>query len=241
MHKGSVTEALSLAEALISLPLFPEREVAIAPPFTVLFPVAERLRHGKSQIKLSAQNVHSEAQGAYTGEISATMLAHVGCSLVLVGHSERRVLFSESDEFINRKLLAVIAAGMRAVLCVGETMQERERGQELQVVRGQIEKGLAGVSPIVARAGVVIAYEPIWAIGTGKTASPRAAQEMHAFIKERLTVMYGLSVANEIRILYGGSVKPENIRELMEMPDINGVLVGGASLELESFRKIICY
>ena len=187
-------------------------------------------------VELAAQNVHWEAQGAFTGEVSAPMLAEVGCRHVIVGHSERRQLFGETDESVRKKTGAVLAAGMLPIVCVGETLAEREAGRTLEVVGRQVRGGLAGLSKELA--AVTVAYEPVWAIGTGKTASAVQAQEVHAAIRAILRELCG-ALADGIRIQYGGSVKPENAAELMSQPDVDGALVGGASLKAADFVAIV--
>jgi triosephosphate isomerase len=210
-------------------------EVAVAPPFTALSAVGEALRG--SAIELAAQDVHWEPQGAYTGEVSAPMLAEVGCRHGIVGHSERRQLFGETDETVRKKTGALLAAGLRPIVCVGETLSEREAGKTLAVVDRQVRAGLAGL-PGASLAAITVAYEPVWAIGTGRTATSAQAQEVHAAIRGILRELAG-SVADGIRIQYGGSVKPENARELMTQPDVDGALVGGASLKAADFVAIV--
>lgn len=211
------------------------REVLIAPPFPFLESVARVL--AGSGVRLAAQNMHWEGKGAYTGEVSADMLRDVGCSHVILGHSERRQFFGETDETVNRKLLAALAAGMTPILCVGETLPQREAGQTLAWIEVQVRGALQGVDP-VAIGRSLIAYEPVWAIGTGRVATPEQAQEVHASIRETLEKLGGKTAAAECRILYGGSVKADNIDELMRKEDIDGALVGGASLQVESFVRI---
>ncbi len=233
MHK-TVPEAVELVKELKSrLNQKDDREVLVCPPFTSLHSVGLELK--ESFIKLGAQNMFYEEKGAYTGEISPIMLKDVGCSYVIVGHSERRHIFGENDELINKKFLSAISHGLIPILCVGETLEERENGKTSEVVSEQVKKGIEGVN---ADDEFVIAYEPVWAIGTGKTATPEIAQEVHQQIREILESEIGRERAESIRILYGGSVKPENARGLLEMPDIDGALVGGASLKAESFSKI---
>lgn len=233
MHR-TVAEAAALAlevrAGVGDLPV----QVAIAPPFTALQAVRQVLAGGP--IELSAQNVHWEAQGAFTGEISAPMLAEVGCRHVIVGHSERRQLFGETDESVRKKVGAVLAAGLLPIVCVGETLAEREAGQTLAVVGRQVRAGLAGLK--AATAAVTVAYEPVWAIGTGKTATAGQAQEVHAAIRAILRELAG-GLADAIRIQYGGSVKPENAAEIMSQPDVDGALVGGASLKAADFVAIV--
>jgi triosephosphate isomerase (TIM) len=213
-----------------------EPEVVIAPVFTALAKVSEALRG--SGIGLAAQDVHWETEGAFTGEVGPRQLADVGCSYVIVGHSERRQLFNETDDAVSRKTQAVLAHGMRPIVCVGETLSEREAGDAQAVVVRQVRAALQGVSAIDA-ARVVIAYEPIWAIGTGKTAQPRDAQEMHARVRTTVAEAFDASLADGLRVLYGGSVKPDNASALMAESDVDGALVGGASLTVDSFYAIL--
>ncbi len=217
---------------------FNDREVLIIPPFTALKTVSSKIT--RKDFFLGAQNCHWEEKGAFTGEISVSMLKDVGCTYVLVGHSERRNLFGEIDSIINKKLIAVLQNGLKAVLCVGELLEEREANKTFDVVESQIIRALAGVKEEDV-GNVVIAYEPVWAIGTGRTASPSQAQEVHEFIRKKLEEKYNKDIANSLRILYGGSVKPNNVDELMKEKDIDGLLVGGASLEAGSFKRIIEY
>ena len=215
---------------------FDGREVVVAPPFTALAGVASAL--ASSPIKLAAQNCHWESQGAYTGEISPPMLRHLGCDCVIVGHSERRQYFGETDESVNRKIMALVEVDLGCIFCIGETLEERQAEKTLDVLAKQLIGGLKGLGE--EQAGkLVLAYEPVWAIGTGHTASPEQAQEAHAFIRDNLAKRFDNAVANQIRILYGGSVKPDNVDELMAQPDIDGALVGGASLKADSFIRIV--
>ena len=211
-------------------------EIAICPPFVCLPAVVEALA-GQS-IAVGAQNLHWEKEGAYTGEISAGMLTSVGCTHVIIGHSERRQYFGETDETVNRKLKAALAAGLTPIVCVGEVLQERESGLTEEVICRQCLRGLSGISGVEAR-GLVIAYEPVWAIGTGKTATPQIAAEAHAVIRAEVTNSLGKHFAENMRILYGGSVKPENAKALMSEADIDGALVGGASLDPKSFAAVV--
>jgi len=211
-------------------------EILLFPPFTSL-QLAGRLL-SETGIALGGQNFHFETKGAFTGEISLAMLKDCGCSHVLVGHSERRALFREDDELLNRKLKAAISAGLLPILCVGETLEEHRQGLVKEKITAQLAADLAAV-PATAASSIVIAYEPIWAIGTGETASPEEAQETIHMIREWLATAYNEQTAEEVRILYGGSVKPENTAALMAQPDIDGALVGGASLSPESFTQII--
>ncbi len=209
-------------------------DIVIAPSFTALAASIEAAKG--SNVVIAAQDVYYEEKGAYTGEVSPQMLVDLGCRQVIVGHSERRQYFGETDSILNRKCTAAQKAGLGVIFCVGESLEERESGKTFDVIRREIEQGLEGVDS----ANLVVAYEPIWAIGTGKTATPEQAQEVHAFIRSLLVGRYG-GTAAEIRILYGGSVTPENVDQLMAQPDINGALVGGASLKAESFSRIVCY
>ncbi len=213
-------------------------EVAIAPPFTALQAVGARLRSATASIGLAAQNVHPEPQGAYTGEVSPVMLSDLGCRYVIVGHSERRRHFGEDDAFINKKLLAALRHGLGPILCVGETLEERRAGRTQGVLERQLRGALAGCPPEGAER-LVIAYEPVWAIGTGVAASPDDAQEGARFVRELLRELYGEAVAGRVRVQYGGSVQPGNAYELMVRPDVDGALVGGASLDPEQFAQIV--
>ncbi len=215
-----------------------DRDVMIAPPFTGLALVAETLKG--SQVSLGAQNLFWETEGAYTGEISPAMLASAGCTYVIIGHSERRQYFGETDETMNKKISAAIKSDLTPVLCIGESEKERESKETFSVLDKQVTKGLKGFSSADMET-LVIAYEPIWAIGTGKTATREQAQEVHLFLRSLIEKKFEKGLAKSIRILYGGSVKPDNITELMAMPDIDGALVGGASLDAETFSKIVHY
>jgi len=210
-------------------------EIALAPPFPLLDCVGAAL--AGSSVRLASQNVHPADKGAFTGEVAAAMLADLGCGYAIVGHSERRALFGESDAFIASKAAAVLARGIRPIVCVGETLEEREAERTFAVLETQLAGSLAEV-PSERADELVVAYEPVWAIGTGRTATTEIAQEAHAFIRERLSGQFGEAGAR-IQIQYGGSVKPENVAALMAQPDIDGALVGGASLEPESFAKIV--
>ena len=210
-------------------------EVAIAPPFTTLQPLKGAMAGGP--ISLAAQNVYPEPEGAFTGEVSVRMLADVGCTYVIVGHSERRGLLGETNQLVARKVRAVFDGGLRPILCVGEQLEEREAGRTFSVLEKQLATALEGVSEDQA-GGLVVAYEPVWAIGTGRTATPEIAQETHRFIRDCLAKRFG-STSERIRIQYGGSVKPANVFDLMDEADIDGALVGGASLDVDSFYAII--
>jgi triosephosphate isomerase len=210
--------------------------IAVCPPFIYLQSVTKAL--SASHIAVGAQDVYFESKGAFTGEISPFMLKDIGCTYVLCGHSERRHVIGETDDLVNKKVTAAIAGGLLPILCVGELLSERDAGQMEQVVSRQLNKGLAGLSYEKASA-VSIAYEPVWAIGTGRTATPQQAQEVHDFIRMLLVQMYDDQLADEIRILYGGSVKPDNAEDLMSQNDVDGLLVGGASLNADDFLSII--
>jgi triosephosphate isomerase len=212
-------------------------DIVLIPPFTAIAKASEILG-GAQKIRLGAQNMSPEAKGAYTGEISATMLRDLFVRYVLVGHSERRRLFGETDELVRRKLVTALASELRPILCVGETLEERQAGQEKAVLEGQLRGALDGLTPDQI-SEVIVAYEPVWAIGTGLTATPEQAQEAHLFIRDYLGKLAGTSLANKARILYGGSVTPANAKELMSQPDIDGALVGGASLDPRGFAEIV--
>lgn len=233
----TIGEAVELAKEIVSAAAKTgDREVVIAPPFTALALVADTLKG--SSVGLAAQDLFWEEKGAFTGEVSPLMLKDAGCSHVIVGHSERRQYFGETDETVCRKIKAALSAGLTPIVCIGELLSEREEGKTFAVIERQLRQGLNAISGEDA-AKLVIAYEPVWAIGTGKTASPDQAQETHDFIRRQLAELFGKDIAETLRILYGGSVTPENIDDLMRMPDIDGALVGGASLKPESFGRII--
>jgi len=211
-------------------------QVVLAPPFTALPTVAAEIRATK--LILAAQNVHWEPRGAFTGEVGIPMLEDVGCGMVIVGHSERRQYFGETDQTVNRRVRAILKSSLQPIVCIGETLAEREAGDYQNVITQQLAGGLDGLTrQDLLR--IILAYEPVWAIGTGRTASPEIAQEVHAAIRNWLSRNFGNEAAHEVRILYGGSVKPENISVLMRQPDIDGALVGGACLEADSFLRII--
>ena len=211
-------------------------EIVLAPPFTALHGVAEAARN--SEIAVAGQNLHWEKEGAFTGEISAGMLKEAGAEYVIIGHSERRRLFGETDATVNRKIGAALAAGLVPIVCIGETLEEREANQTLAVLDRQIKDGFDRITADQVGA-LVIAYEPVWAIGTGRNATPEQAQEAHAHIRGRLRSWFGAPAADACRILYGGSVKPDNISVLRAQPDVDGALVGGASLDPRSFHAIV--
>jgi triosephosphate isomerase len=237
MHK-TIGEACSLARAVKEGSADVSHcEIVIAPPFTALAAVSEELKG--STVALAAQNVHWEPKGAFTGEICIPMLQDLGCQMAIIGHSERRQLFGETDATVNRRVCAVLESGLQPIVCIGETLAERESGKHHSVVAQQLAGGLDRLTRR-SLLRIILAYEPVWAIGTGRTASPEIAQEMHRMIREWLSDKFG-EEAQEVRILYGGSVKPDNIDALMLQPDIDGALVGGACLEAESFLRIIHY
>lgn len=211
-------------------------EIVVFPPFTLLETVGEILQGSK--VGLGAQNMFWKEEGAYTGEISPRMLVDLGCQYVILGHSERRSYFTESNEMVNKKLQAALKFNLTPLICVGEKLEERKKGRAKEVVETQIRESLLGIEASEGKK-VIVAYEPVWAIGTGETATPEQAEEMHSYIREILEEIWDASVANLIRIQYGGSVKPENIKELMTKKNIDGALVGGASLDSASFTRII--
>jgi triosephosphate isomerase len=236
MHK-TVAESVETAGQLAKL-IADARdvEVMIAPAFTALAPVSQVIRG--SVLGLGAQNLFWEEQGAFTGEVSAPMLVSAGCRYVIIGHSERRQFFGETDETVNRRIGAALHAGLVPVFCIGESESERDDEKTFSVLDKQIQKGLESfVSEELA--SLVIAYEPVWAIGTGKAATPQQAQEVHAYVRSRIGELFGDVFAAAIRILYGGSVKPSNVKELMNLPDVDGALVGGASLDAETFSQLV--
>ncbi len=236
MYK-TVAEGVELVEALLAGIGAPQgREVLICPPFTALHALSSLVQ--ESPIRLGAQDVWYEIQGAFTGAIAPGMLRELGCDYVIVGHSERRAIFGEDDALVNKKLRAALGGGLLPILCVGETRAQRESGAAEDVVVAQVRAGLADVDR-ARLADVVIAYEPVWAIGTGLTASAADAQAMHATIRAALSGVGGVAAADAMRIQYGGSVKPENVDELMAQPDIDGALVGGAALQAVSFLRIV--
>jgi triosephosphate isomerase len=215
-----------------------DRDIMIAPSFTALAAVVEAVKG--TNIRVGAQNIAWEKEGAFTGEISPLMLKDIGVNMAIIGHSERRQIFGEDNSMINRRLRAALDANIIPVLCIGETLEEREAGTTFSVLEKQIREGMNEVSREQV-APVVLAYEPVWAIGTGKTATKEQAQEVHGFLRGLLEDLYEKNIATSVRILYGGSVKPENIDELMAQPDIDGALVGGAALSAQSFERIICF
>jgi triosephosphate isomerase len=235
MH-NTISESVALARAIADgARIGPRTDVVVAPVFTALAAVADALRG--TRLALAAQNVHWEPRGAFTGEVSAPLLADVGCTYCIVGHSERRQFFGETDEHVAKKIRALLSQRITPIACLGETLGEREGGITFEVVKRQLD-GMLGDLDGAAVQGLVLAYEPVWAIGTGKTAKASDAQQVHAFLRDRLRHRYA-EAADAVRILYGGSVKPDNAAELLAQPDIDGALVGGASLDAGGFARII--
>jgi len=236
MNKTSA-EARDLATKLIPLVSgVKDRDIVLAPPFTSLQSVGEAIKG--TNVALSAQNLFWEDKGAFTGEVSAEMLLDLGCKYVIIGHSERRQYFGETDETVNKRVRQALNTGLLPIVCVGELLQEREDGRANEVIERQVIGALKGVTTTEMQK-IVIAYEPVWAIGTGKTATPDQANEIHAFIRMKVKSMHNAEVAGALRIQYGGSVTPENVSTLMAKPDIDGALVGGASLKPESFAALV--
>lgn len=229
----TVPEAVAFADSFLpAVRDVHDAEIVIAPSHTVLFTLGTKLKG--SNVKLSAQNVFYEEKGAFTGEVSPSMVRDAGCEYVIIGHSERRQYFHETDEIVNKKIRMSRSNGLSVIFCIGEALVQREAGKTYDVLKTQIVNGLRDVDPV----GVVVAYEPVWAIGTGKTATPEQAQEAHLYIRSQLRDIWG-GAADSVQILYGGSVTPENVDSLMACPDVDGALVGGASLKPESFEKIV--
>ncbi len=236
MNKTSV-EARDLASKLIPLiSNVKDREIVLGPPFTSLQAVSGAIKG--TDISLAAQNMHWEDKGAFTGEISAEMLLDLGCKYVIIGHSERRQYFGETDETVNKKVRQALKKGLLPIMCVGETLAEREAGKLNEIINRQVTGGLKDIG-VDDMKKVVIAYEPVWAIGTGRTATPEQANEVHALIRQKVKSLYNAQIADGLRIQYGGSVTPENVSSLMAKPDIDGALVGGASLKPESFAALV--
>jgi triosephosphate isomerase len=233
MHK-TAGDAVKFIKKLKKKEIPSDRDVLLCPTFTCLSEAYKAIKDSK--IKLGSQNMHFEEKGAFTGEISALMLKEIGVEYVILGHSERRHIFNEDDEFINKKVKSALEHGLKPILCVGETLKERKKGQMKEVVSKQIVSGLQGVSKLD---DVVIAYEPVWAIGTGVNATPEEAEEAHSLIRKLVAREFSKKEADELRILYGGSVKPENVKDIMKQEDVDGVLVGGASLDVEKFYELI--
>ena len=233
----TASQARELASKLVPLvAAVRDREVVLGPPFTSIAAVAETVKG--TNIGIAAQNLHWEEKGAFTGEISADMLLDSGCKYVIIGHSERRQYFGETDETVNRRLRQALRKGLLPIVCVGETLAEREAGRLNEVIGRQVTGGLKDLSAEDMKK-VVIAYEPVWAIGTGKTATPEQANEVHSLIRRKVQELFSADIAGGLRIQYGGSVTPENVSLLMAMPDIDGALVGGASLKPESFAALV--
>jgi len=237
MHK-TVPEAISFLDTFVPLAkgIPQDREIVIAPPFTCMETVCRALR-GRKNIHVAAQNMHYEEKGAFTGEISPVMLSDLGVSMVILGHSERRHVFGESNGLIAKKVVSALSHDIKPIFCIGETLEQREAGDTVNVLETQLSEGLADVSASDMD-NVIVAYEPVWAIGTGKTATPDQAQDAHRAVRLWISEHFNSGIAEQIRILYGGSVKPENVNELMALPDVDGALVGGAALDPESFAAI---
>jgi triosephosphate isomerase len=234
---NTVAEALELVECVKTRVLdIKKTEIAVAPPFTALYAVGSILKN--SSIHLSSQNVFWEEKGAFTGEISPTMLSEIGCKYAIVGHSERRQYFGETDETVNKRIKAALAHGIVPIVCIGETLAERESGKAMEVINTQLTGALRGVDQQGLN-NIVIAYEPVWAIGTGKTATPQMAEEVHRHIRVLLSDLYSAEISEQTRILYGGSMNAENASDLLSQPDIDGGLIGGASLKVGAFTAII--
>jgi triosephosphate isomerase len=237
MYK-TAAEAVALVEEIKKGAAGAPSDALVAPPYTALVAVVAAAKG--SPVAVAAQNMHFAKEGAFTGEVSAAMLKDVGVSHVILGHSERRQYFAETDEGVAKKTKVALDTGLLPISCVGETLAEREAGRTMEVVGRQVDAILNAVTADEAKR-VVIAYEPVWAIGTGKVATPEQAQEVHAFIRTRIAAKHGKAVADVLRVLYGGSVKPDNVKGLMALPDVDGALVGGASLKADSFLKLVHY
>jgi len=236
MHK-TTSEAKALASGIVQqVQEVREVQIVLCPPFTALGSVSELIKG--SNVELGGQNCHHESKGAFTGEVAPEFLKDLGCAYVIIGHSERRQYFKEDDQLLNRKLKKAMAVGLVPIFCIGETLEERNKEQTFDVLRKQVTNGLSGIG-LDDPARFVVAYEPVWAIGTGVTATPDQAQEAHRYVRDLLAGLWGSDAAEKVRIQYGGSVKPDNVDELMAQPDIDGALVGGASLEAEPFMRIV--
>ena len=225
-----VTELRALVQDITDI------DIVVAPPFTAVHAAAEALRGGN--VGVAAQDLYWEREGAFTGEVSGPMIGDAGATFVIIGHSERRTLFGETDATVTRKLGAALSVGLTPIVCIGETLDQRERNETLEVLDRQIKTGLDGVTS-AQLAGLVIAYEPVWAIGTGRNATPALAGEAHQHVRQRLRQWFGVDAADSCRVVYGGSVKPDNARELVSQPDVDGALVGGASLDVRAFFDIV--
>lgn len=235
MNKG-IKEAVSFVKDFKKLVKNAKNiDIVVCPPFTLLLKLNELLKN--SGIKLGAQNMHFEEKGAYTGEISPSMLKDAGCEYVILGHSERRQHFNETDDLINKKVKSALKNKLKPILCIGETLQQRNNNKTIDIIKTQLENCLNNVNEYEMKS-VVVAYEPVWAIGTGKNATPEQAEEAHKFIRSLLLKIYNKKISDNVKIIYGGSVKPENTKDLMAMKNINGALVGGASLDPKSFAEI---
>lgn len=235
----TVAEAVELVSQLKRRLLdVQNREILVCPPFVSIVIVKEIVKN--SNIKLGAQNMYFEKSGAFTGEVSPVMLKDIGCEYVIIGHSERRQYFGETDESVNKKMRVAFENGLTPIVCIGETLQQREKNETFSVIEKQVKTGLTGLT-VEQSNKLVIAYEPVWAIGTGKTATPQQAEEVHAYIRKLYAEIYGNNSAESVRILYGGSIKPDNFSEIMKQSNIDGGLVGGASLKADDFIKLVRY
>ncbi|PAW77835.1 MAG: triose-phosphate isomerase [Verrucomicrobia bacterium Tous-C9LFEB] len=237
MNKTASEAKVLVHDLILEIGKFDDADIVLAPPFTDLSVVSEMLLDVQN-IKLGAQNLHQAASGAYTGEISASMLRDLYVRYVIIGHSERRQYFGETDKLVAEKIKAALGAALKPIVCIGETLAERESNQWKKVIETQIRNGISGLEEKEI-SEVVVAYEPVWAIGTGKVATGEQAQEVHAFARGIFKDIYGQAISDKLRIQYGGSVKPENAKELLNQPDIDGALVGGASLDARSFTAIV--
>jgi len=237
---GTLEETSALLGGIVGLwdDAFKKVEVAVCPPFTSIGLALDKLSGRGVQIAVGAQNCHSETKGAFTGEISTRMLAETGCTYVIIGHSERRTIFNESNDFINKKIKAALSVGLKPILCIGESHEERELAQTYEVLLHQLTEGLRGVEPAKMKM-MTIAYEPVWAIGTGRTATPDIAQNAHSYIRSEIAKLYDETIASQITIQYGGSMNAANAAELLAQPDIDGGLIGGAALDAKAFISII--
>jgi triosephosphate isomerase len=236
MHKTVHESVVFVKEFRSMVKDIDDVEIVVAPPFTAVHAVAEAARN--SNVGVAGQNLHWEKQGAFTGEVSAEMVREAGAEYVIIGHSERRRLFGDTDELVNRRLVAALGVKLTPIVCIGETLEERERNDTNTVLDRQIKEGLDGLSADQI-SGLVVAYEPVWAIGTGRNATAAQAQEAHAHIRGRIRQWFGGGAADQCHVIYGGSVKPDNVRELASMADVDGALVGGASLDVRSFTEIV--
>lgn len=238
MYKTNIETKQFIEKFILLVKDVKDRDIVLCPPFTSLYLASQMIKD--TNIKLGAQNMYTEEKGAFTGEISPIMLKDLNCEYVILGHSERRKYFNETDEFINKKVLSALSYGLTPIVCVGETLQEREENKTFEVLEYQVRNSLANLKEEDSQK-IVIAYEPVWAIGTGRNATPQQAEEAQSFIRRVYAQMYGEENSKKVRILYGGSIKPENFKEIMAKENVDGGLVGGASLDPESFSKIVLF